>query len=179
MLARPSAYSFPLTQAWPRQLIHSCLCCAWQYGCRGSPSQTPLFLTIGSEKLFYTPKLAFFTMINCFEMFVSELVVVEQIGNVMTIGINRPEVRNCVNPATATQLFDAFNHFEETEDAYVAVFHGKGERKCVYHDAFVCVNHFAFTFSATKYPSVQIFSDISERKTDTYVQMLLLIYFLL
>ncbi|KAK7091374.1 hypothetical protein V1264_009060 [Littorina saxatilis] len=55
-----------------------------------------------------------------------ELVVTEQLGNVMTIGINRPEVRNCVNPATATQLVSAFHKFEQTEDALVAVLHGKG-----------------------------------------------------
>ena len=57
----------------------------------------------------------------------AELVVVEQLGKVMTIGINRPEVRNCVNPATATQLVTAFGRFEETEEALVAVLYGKGQ----------------------------------------------------
>ena len=57
----------------------------------------------------------------------AELVVVEQLGKVMTIGINRPEVRNCVNPATATQLVAAFDRFEETEEALVAVLYGKGQ----------------------------------------------------
>ena len=57
----------------------------------------------------------------------AELVVVEQLGKVMTIGINRPEVRNCVNPATATQLVTAFDRFEETEEALVAVLYGKGK----------------------------------------------------
>ena len=57
----------------------------------------------------------------------AELVVVEQLGKVMTIGINRPEVRNCVNPATATQLVTAFDQFEETEEALVAVLYGKGK----------------------------------------------------
>lgn len=55
-----------------------------------------------------------------------DLVVIEQIGNVMTIGINRPEVRNCVNPATAAQLISAFKTFEQTEEALVAVLYGKG-----------------------------------------------------
>ena len=53
--------------------------------------------------------------------------MVEQIGNIMTIGINRPEARNCVNPATAQQLVKAFDRFEDTEDARVAVLHGKGQ----------------------------------------------------
>ena len=57
----------------------------------------------------------------------AELVVVEQLGKVMTIGINRPEVRNCVNPATATQLVTAFDRFEQTEEALVAVLYGKGQ----------------------------------------------------
>lgn len=51
----------------------------------------------------------------------------EQLGKVMTIGINRPEVRNCVDPATAAQLVTAFNRFEQTEEALVAVLHGKGQ----------------------------------------------------
>jgi enoyl-CoA hydratase/carnithine racemase len=56
------------------------------------------------------------------------LVVVQQLGKVMTIGINRPEVRNCVNPPTAKELIAAFHKFEETEDALVAVLYGKGAR---------------------------------------------------
>lgn len=56
----------------------------------------------------------------------AELVVVDKLGKVMTIGINRPEVRNCVNPATTQQLIAAFCKFEEDEESLVAVLYGKG-----------------------------------------------------
>ncbi|XP_076457242.1 enoyl-CoA hydratase EchA19-like isoform X3 [Babylonia areolata] len=63
-----------------------------------------------------------------------DLVLVEQLGKVMTIGINRPEVRNCVNPATAQQLTKAFQQFEDTQEAHVAVLHGKGGCFCAGFD---------------------------------------------
>ena len=57
----------------------------------------------------------------------AKLVVTEKTGHVMSISINRPEVRNCVNVETADQLYEAFQEFERDDDAYVAVFYGKGE----------------------------------------------------
>ena len=57
----------------------------------------------------------------------AKLVVTEKTGHVMAISINRPEVRNCVNVETADQLYEAFQEFERDDDAYVAVFYGKGE----------------------------------------------------
>jgi len=44
----------------------------------------------------------------------------------MTIGINRPEKRNAVNPETAQELVRAFHQFEEEKDTFVAVLHGTG-----------------------------------------------------
>lgn len=46
---------------------------------------------------------------------------------IMTIGINRPEVRNAVNQETAKLLFQAFRSFEEDNSLNVAVLHGLGE----------------------------------------------------
>ena len=46
--------------------------------------------------------------------------------HVTMIAVNRPEVRNCVDAETATQLYDAFQEFERDENAHVAVFYGKG-----------------------------------------------------
>lgn len=48
----------------------------------------------------------------------------------MSIGINRPNKRNCVNKATADLLFDAFNKFNEDDDYHVAVLHGIGGNFC-------------------------------------------------
>ena len=53
--------------------------------------------------------------------------VTEKTGHVMSISINRPEVRNCVNVETADKLYEAFQEFERDDDAYVAVFYGKGK----------------------------------------------------
>ena len=52
----------------------------------------------------------------------------EKVGRVFMIAINRPEKRNCVNQATASQLCDAIEEFERDEDSYVAILHGKGEK---------------------------------------------------
>jgi len=56
----------------------------------------------------------------------SSLLETESIGHVFLIGINRPEKRNCVNKATAEQLWDAVKHFETNEELRVAVLYGKG-----------------------------------------------------
>jgi len=56
----------------------------------------------------------------------SSLVETESIGQVFLIGINRPEKHNCVNQATAQQLWDAVKHFETDEELRVAVLYGKG-----------------------------------------------------
>ena len=49
---------------------------------------------------------------------------------IMSIGINRPNKRNCVNKATADLLFDAFNEFNEDDEYHVAVLHGIGGNFC-------------------------------------------------
>ena len=48
-------------------------------------------------------------------------------NHVFLICINRPEVRNCVNPETGKCLYKAFTEFEENNDLYVAVLYGKGK----------------------------------------------------
>lgn len=53
-----------------------------------------------------------------------EAVHVEKNGPVTTVILNRPEVRNAVDRATATALADAFLAFERDEEALVAVFAG-------------------------------------------------------
>jgi enoyl-CoA hydratase/carnithine racemase len=52
------------------------------------------------------------------------LVFTEKNGPVITIVINRPEVRNAVDTPTAESLADAFRDFETDEDVRVAVLTG-------------------------------------------------------
>ena len=51
-------------------------------------------------------------------------ILVEKDGPVTIISINRPEVRNCVNPETAKELAEAWRAFDADEDARVGVFAG-------------------------------------------------------
>lgn len=61
-------------------------------------------------------------------------VLVEKDGSVTTVIINRPEVRNAVDPETAKALRDAFRAFEEDDDALVAVLCGAGGCFCGGYD---------------------------------------------
>jgi enoyl-CoA hydratase len=53
---------------------------------------------------------------------------------VTTITINRPEVRNCVDPETARRLFEAFEAFEADAEARVGVLTGAGGFFCAGFD---------------------------------------------
>ncbi|XP_062985837.1 enoyl-CoA hydratase EchA19-like isoform X2 [Elgaria multicarinata webbii] len=55
-------------------------------------------------------------------------------GTIMTIGINRPEVRNAVDQETAGLLLHAFRSFEEESSLTVAVLHGLGGNFCAGYD---------------------------------------------
>jgi enoyl-CoA hydratase len=55
---------------------------------------------------------------------------VEKKGPVFTVVLNRPEVRNAVDSATAKALADAFRSFEADPDAQVAVFFGEHGTFC-------------------------------------------------
>ena len=53
-------------------------------------------------------------------------VVVEKMEDfkIVSIGINRPAKRNCVNKSTANKLYDAFSDFENDDNLNCAVLHG-------------------------------------------------------
>uniref|UniRef100_A0A8R1HSK3 Uncharacterized protein n=1 Tax=Caenorhabditis japonica TaxID=281687 RepID=A0A8R1HSK3_CAEJA len=55
-------------------------------------------------------------------------------GPVFLIGINRPEKKNCVNHATALQLIDAFERFNEDSAMKTAVLYGEGGTFCAGYD---------------------------------------------
>lgn len=57
-------------------------------------------------------------------------VVVERDGPVTTVIINRPEVRNAVDNATAEALADAFRAFDDDDEQKVAVLWGAGGCFC-------------------------------------------------
>ncbi|XP_021956995.1 short-chain-enoyl-CoA hydratase-like [Folsomia candida] len=58
-------------------------------------------------------------------------VLVEKVDhNITTIGLNRPEKRNCVNLETARELNEALTEFENENDSPVAVLFGKGASFC-------------------------------------------------
>src|SRR5829696_1966746 len=61
-------------------------------------------------------------------------VLVEKNGPVTTVVINRPEVRNAVDPETAAALLKAFSDFEEDTDSEVAVLAGTGAHFCAGFD---------------------------------------------
>ncbi|XP_023344900.1 uncharacterized protein LOC111714093 [Eurytemora carolleeae] len=65
-----------------------------------------------------------------------QLVIVERLPSlhIMTIGINRPNKRNCVNTETGELLKNAFLEFEADEDMYCAVLHGIGGSFCAGYD---------------------------------------------
>ncbi|KAG8571700.1 hypothetical protein GDO81_011756 [Engystomops pustulosus] len=61
-------------------------------------------------------------------------VITEKHGAIITIGINRPDARNAVNPDTACQLVKAFDQFEKDPSLTAAVLHGLGGNFCAGFD---------------------------------------------
>lgn len=57
-------------------------------------------------------------------------IIVEKIGNITTIGINRPSKRNCFDNETVGLMQKALENFEADTNSYVAVLHGLGGSFC-------------------------------------------------
>jgi enoyl-CoA hydratase len=57
-------------------------------------------------------------------------VQVQKLGPVTLVTLDRPEVRNAVDAATARALYDAFAAFDADDEARVAVFHGAHGHFC-------------------------------------------------
>ncbi|XP_069816288.1 enoyl-CoA hydratase EchA19-like isoform X2 [Dendropsophus ebraccatus] len=68
-------------------------------------------------------------------------VITERHGTILTIGINRPEARNAVNPETASQLVQAFDEFEKDPFLTAAVLHGLGGNFCAGFDLKALANN--------------------------------------
>lgn len=52
--------------------------------------------------------------------------IIKKHGPVLTVGINRPEVRNAVNQETSQRLFEELSAFDQDDALSVAVLHGIG-----------------------------------------------------
>jgi enoyl-CoA hydratase/carnithine racemase len=61
-------------------------------------------------------------------------ILTETIGEIVTIGINRPEKRNCVDPSTAKLLTKAIEDFENDDSLRAAVLYGTGGNFCAGYD---------------------------------------------
>ena len=61
-------------------------------------------------------------------------ILVERHGAITTVIINRPEVRNAVDPETATALREAFRAFDADQTSAVAVLCGAGGCFCAGYD---------------------------------------------
>ncbi|XP_041817343.1 probable enoyl-CoA hydratase echA8 isoform X1 [Chelmon rostratus] len=72
-----------------------------------------------------------------------QTVVTVRRGSVVTVGINRPEVRNAVNQETARRLLEDLEAFDSDPDLNVAVLHGKGGNFCAGYDLKELANHTA------------------------------------
>jgi enoyl-CoA hydratase len=68
-------------------------------------------------------------------------ILVERGGAVTTVVINRPDVRNAVDPETAIGLRDAFRAFEADDTAAVAVLCGTGGCFCAGYDLKYLADH--------------------------------------
>lgn len=60
----------------------------------------------------------------------SELVLLERRAALLIVTINRPEVRNCVDGATANLLAQAFREFDQDDALKVAILTGAGGHFC-------------------------------------------------
>uniref|UniRef100_A0A8C9ZTK6 Zgc:101569 n=1 Tax=Sander lucioperca TaxID=283035 RepID=A0A8C9ZTK6_SANLU len=72
-----------------------------------------------------------------------QTVVTERRGSVVTVAINRLEVRNAVNQETARRLLEELEAFDSDPDLNVAVLHGKGGNFCAGYDLKELANHTA------------------------------------
>ncbi|XP_045468448.1 2,3-dehydroadipyl-CoA hydratase-like [Harmonia axyridis] len=76
---------------------------------------------------FFRHHLRYCSQVSCPN---EENVIIEKLGEITIIGLNRPSKRNCLNYATAKSLTDALQRFEEDNSSRTAVIHGNGGNFC-------------------------------------------------
>lgn len=60
--------------------------------------------------------------------------MIDHVGPVTTIGINRPQKRNCIDRETAALLHKAIENFESNDNSLVGVLYGNGGNFCSGYD---------------------------------------------
>lgn len=65
---------------------------------------------------------------------VEPLIKTEKTGSVTLIGVNRAEVRNCINSPASVELSAAIDAFENDEESPIAVLYGVGGNFCAGYD---------------------------------------------
>ena len=55
-------------------------------------------------------------------------IIVEKKEHITIVRINRPEVRNAINPHVSIEIEDAFNEFENDSNAWIAIVTGVGDK---------------------------------------------------
>ncbi|XP_026148699.1 probable enoyl-CoA hydratase [Mastacembelus armatus] len=70
-----------------------------------------------------------------------QTVVSEKRGSVVTVAINRPDMRNAVNQETGMRLLEELKAFDSDPDLNVAILHGKGGNFCAGYDLKELANH--------------------------------------
>ncbi|GAU99080.1 hypothetical protein RvY_10126 [Ramazzottius varieornatus] len=124
-ISRFAAFAYP--GLWPSPTLSSISGCALPFSNkrRGFPVHSPRFSSQSSDAVSEAERVS-----NHSRPTAKKLVETEQRGDVMLIGLNRPEKRNCVNEATAKELLAAVTEFEENKSAKVGVLYGKGGYFC-------------------------------------------------
>jgi enoyl-CoA hydratase len=82
----------------------------------------------------------------------ADTVQYEKSGQVVTIWLNRPEVRNCINWPTLTALADAVYRAEKDDDVRVVLFRGRGGTFCAGAD----LNMLSGEFLGTSKSSIEL-----------------------
>ncbi|MFW9941125.1 MAG: enoyl-CoA hydratase-related protein [Candidatus Thorarchaeota archaeon] len=57
-----------------------------------------------------------------------KFIIVEKKDHLTTVRLNRPEVRNAINPHVSLEIEHAFNKFENDSDAWIAIVTGVGDK---------------------------------------------------
>lgn len=83
----------------------------------------------------------------------------DRVGSVTTIGINRPEKRNCINVETARSLEKSIVDFENDESSLVGVLYGKGGNFCSGYDLHELAGAQRDTNSVKKTESIVVLCD--------------------
>ena len=91
-----------------------------------------------------------------------EKVVYEKRGSIFYITINRPDVRNAVDPETGTLITEAYRIFRDDDDALVSIITGAGDQ------AFCAGADLKAISKVSEQPSPGLAGDVDRSRRDMY-----------